>query len=144
MTALKSHSMHSWASSIPLISTLLIKLFSVFVLWSNIKSLFSLESVRGNWLVKKYKIGYPFSYFKDNDIQRKWCQTFEIKNISQNKKVLLEPKDVVQGSDWELIFRIKILRSNTYLGREIVSEELIFDLGLGEDLKHQSNIGNDR
>lgn len=85
----------------------------------------------------------PFPYFKDNDIQRKWCQTFETKNISKNKKVLLEPKDVVQGLDWELIFRIKILRNSTYLGREIVSEELIFNLGLGEDLKHQSSIDNE-
>lgn len=60
-------------------------------------------------------------------------------NSFRNKKALLEPKDVDQGLDWELI-----LRSSIYLVREIVPEELIFDVGLGEDLRHQSNIGNDR
>lgn len=86
----------------------------------------------------------PLPYFKGNDIQRKWCQTFDTKNISKNKKILLKPKDLVQGLDWELISRVKILKRSIYLGRGIVSEELIFDWGLGGDLRHQSNIGNDR
>lgn len=53
------------------------------------------------WL-KNIRLDIPFPYFNDNDIQRKWCQTFETKNISKNKKVLLETKDVFQGLDWEL------------------------------------------
>lgn len=58
---------------------------------------------------------------------------------SKTKKALLEAKDVDWGLDWEVIFR-----SSIYLGRERAPEELIFDLGLGEDLRHQSNIDNDR
>lgn len=46
-------------------------------------------------------------------------------NSSKNKKAVLEPKDVDQGLDWELIFR-----SSIYLGRKIVPEDLIFDLVL--------------
>lgn len=82
------------------------------------------------------RLDVPFPYFKDNDMQRKWCQAFETKNISINKNTLLEPKDVGQGMDWELIFRVKIFGSRIYLGRENTD----FDLGLGEVLTHQSNL----
>lgn len=62
----------------------------------------------------------------------------------QKIKAPLDLKDVGQGIDCGLIFRIKKFRSGNYLGGEIVPEELIFDLGLEGNLRHQSNIGKDR
>lgn len=88
-------------------------------------------------MVNAYKIECPFSVFSRQWYPKKMVS--DLWNSFRNKKALLEPKDVDQGLDWELI-----LRSSIYLGREIVPEELIFDVGLGEDLRHQSNIGNDR
>ena len=94
------------------------------------------------WLTN-LRLNVPFPYFKDKWYPKKMIS--DLWNSSKNKKALLEPKDANQGLHWEGIFRTKIFRSSIYLGRDTVPEDLIFDLGLGEeDLRYQSNTGNDR